>query len=159
MREMHMKNNKMIRAIIGVVALSFGFSVAQAQTDAAPQRSIGNGEKNWITTEGVQRQDGTLTFSEVQIDGNGWLVIHPFEDGAINGDKYVASTYVKDGTNSNVSIKVHKGLQAGEMFFVMLHRDVNENQVLDFVFVDELNVMDTAVTEGSRLIGHAIPAP
>ena len=156
-----MEHGKMSRSIIGVAALFFGFSIAQAQaqSDSATQRSIGNGEKNWITTEGVQRQDGTLTFSEVQIDGNGWLVIHPFEDGAINGDKYVASTYVKDGTNSNVSIKVHKGLQAGEMFFVMLHRDVNENQVLDFVFVDELNVMDTAVTEGSRLIGHAIPAP
>ena len=66
---------------------------------------------------------------------------------------------MKDGTNSNVSIKVHKGLQAGEMFFVMLYRDVNENQILDFVFVDELNVMDTAITEGSRLIGHAISAP
>lgn len=154
-----MKKVKIIRAIVGAVALIHGLSVAQAQSDAAPQRSIGNGSKNWITTEGVQRQDGTLTFSEVQIDGNGWLVIHPFEDGAPNGDKYVASTYVKDGTNSNVSIKVHKGLKTGEMFIVMLHRDVNENQVLDFVFVDELNVMDTAVFEGSRMIGHAIPAP
>ena len=101
----------MIRVIIGVAALIFGFSVAQAQSDSAAQRSIGNGEKNWITIEGVQRQDGTLTFSEVQIDGNGWLVIHPFEDGAPNGDKYVASAYVKNGTNSNVSIKVHKGLE------------------------------------------------
>ena len=156
---MQMRSKKMIRAIVGVAALSFGFSVAQAQSDGAPQRSIGNGSKNWITTEGVQRQNGTLTFSEVQIDGNGWLVIHPFEDGAPYGDKYVASTYVKDGTNSNVSIKVHKGLQTGEMFIVMLHRDVNENQVLDFVFVDELNVMDTAVFEGSRMLGHAIPAP
>lgn len=145
--------------IAGLAALGLSFTAAQAQSDAAPERSIGNGSKNWITTEGVQRQDGTLTFSEVQIDGNGWLVIHPFEDGAPNGDKYVASTYVKDGKNSNVSIKVHKGLQTGEMFIVMLHRDVNENQVLDFVFVDELNVMDTAVFEGSRMIGHAIPAP
>ena len=154
-----MKNSKTIQTIIGVAVLGFGFSVAQEQSDATPERSIGNGSKNWITTEGVQRQDGTLTFSEVQIDGNGWLVIHPFEDGAPNGDKYVASTYVKDGSNLNVSIKVHKGLQAGEMFIVMLHRDVNENQILDFVFVDELNVMDTAVFEGSRMIGHAIPAP
>ena len=106
----------MIRVIIGVAALIFGFSVAQDQSDSAAQGSIGNGEKNWITIEGVQRQDGTLTFSEVQIDGNGWLVIHPFEDGAPNGDKYVASAYVKNGTNSNVSIKVHKGLETGEMF-------------------------------------------
>ena len=123
------------------------------------QQSIGNGDSNWIQTEGVTRVDGTLTFKEVQIDGNGWLVIHPFEEGAPNGDKYVASTYVKDGKNSNVEIKVHKGLSSGKMFIVMLHRDVNENKVLDFVFVDEQNVMDTAVFEGSRMIGHAIPAP
>ncbi len=148
-----------VRATPLLVALCCGISVAQAQTDAPAERSIGNGSKNWITTEGVKRQDGTLTFSEVQIDGNGWLVIHPFEDGAPNGDKYVASTYLKDGKNSDVSIKVHKGLQTGEMFIVMLHLDVNENQILDFVFVDEINVMDTAVFEGSKMIGHAIPAP
>ena len=154
-----MKYVKTIKALFVIAALSLGFSVAQAQSEVATERSIGNGSKNWITTEGVKRQDGTLTFSEVQIDGNGWLVIHPFEDGAPNGDKYVASTYVKDGKNTDVSVEVHKGLQTGEMFIVMLHRDVNENQVLDFVFVDELNVMDTAVFEGSRMIGHAIPAP
>jgi hypothetical protein len=154
-----MKNKNTVRAILATVTLGFGFSTVQAQSDAEPQRSIGNGSKNWITTEGVKRVDGTLTFSEVQIDGNGWLVIHPFEEGAPNGDKYVASTYLSDGINSNVSIKVHKGLQTGEMFIVMLHRDVNENQILDFVFVDEQNVMDTAVFEGSRMIGHAIPAP
>ena len=150
---------KIFQSLLGIATLGFSFSTVQAQSDAAPQISIGNGAKNWITTEGVQREDGTLTFSEVQIDGNGWLVIHPFENGAPNGDKYVASTYLKDGRNSDVSIKVHKGLQTGEMFIVMLHRDVNENQVLDFVFVDEQNVMDTAVFEGSTMIGHAIPAP
>ena len=150
---------RLFQSLLGIAIFGFAFSVVQAQSDAAPQISIGNGAKNWITTEGVRRADGTLTFSEVQIDGNGWLVIHPFENGEPNGDKYVASTYLKDGTNSDVSIKVYKGLQTGEMSIGMLHRDVNENQVLDFVFVDEQNVMDTAVFEGSTMIGHAIPAP
>ena len=45
------------------------------------------------------------------------------------------------------------------MFIVMLHRDVNENQVFDFVFVDERNVLDKAVFEGNTMIGHAYPAP
>ena len=125
----------------------------------APQIVMGNGEKNWIVTEGATRDDNVMTFSEVHIDGNGWLVIHPFEDGKPNGDKYVGSTYVKDGTNKDVEIKVHKGLEQGEMFIVMLHRDVNENKVLDFVFVTDTAVMDTAVFEGNTLIGHAIPAP
>ncbi len=118
-----MEHGKMSRLIIGVAALFFGFSIAQPQSDSAAQRSIGNGEKNWITTEGVQRQDGTLTFSEVQIDGNGWLVIHPFEGGAPNGDKYVASAYVKDGTNSNVSIKVQRARDWGNV-----HRDVTSRR-------------------------------
>lgn len=137
----------------GMLVMSLLASAAIAQV------SMGNGASNWITTEGVLRSGGSLTFPEVQIDGNGWLVIHPFENGAPNGDKYVAATYLQDGKNSNVRIDVHKGLETGEMFIVMLHRDVNENQVLDFVFVDDRNVMDTAVFEGSTMIGHAIPAP
>jgi len=125
----------------------------------AQQISMGNGMKNWITVEGVTRTESTLTFPEVQIDGTGWLVIHPFEEGAPNGDKYVASTYLNDGKNTDVDIEVFKGLETGEMFIVMLHRDSNENSVLDFVFVDDRNVMDLAVFEGNKMIGHAIPAP
>lgn len=121
--------------------------------------SMGNGSQNWIIVDDVTREDFTLTFSEVQIDGNGWLVIHPFEDGAPNGDKYVAATFLEDGKNTNVEIEVIKGLAPGEMFIVMLHRDSNENGILDFVFVDDDNVMDLAVFEGSTMIGHAIPTP
>ena len=147
------------KSFVTVLLLTLYFTGVFAQTDQAPQISIGNGAKNWITVEGVSRIEGTLTFSEVQIDGNGWLVIHPFEGGAPNGDKYVASTFLEDGKNTNVDIKVHKGLTKGEMFIVMLHRDTNENEVLDFIFVDEQNVMDRAVFEGSTMIGHAIAAP
>jgi len=131
----------------------------QAETDPQPQITMGNGEKNWIDVAGVTRDQSVLTFPEVQIDGNGWLVIHPFENGAPNGDKYVALTYLNDGRNTDVDIDVLKGLTKGEMFIVMLHRDVNENKVLDFVFVDDRNVMDKAVFEGNKMIGHAIPAP
>lgn len=121
--------------------------------------SLGNGASNWIVVEGVQRNDSTLTFSEIKIDGNGWLVMHPFEDGAINGDKYVAATYLHDGVNNDVDLLVHKGIKTGERFLVMMHRDVNENKILDFVFVDDRNVMDTAVFEGSKMIAHILPSP
>ncbi len=147
------------RSIMAVLVFALGHAGVVAQSDQQPQITIGNGAQNWITVEGVTRDQGTLTFAEVQIDGNGWLVIHPFEDGAPNGDKYVAATYLQDGKNLNVDIEVYKGLASGEMFIVMLHRDTNENKVLDFVFVDEQNVMDRAVFEGSTMIGHAIAAP
>lgn len=150
---------KIAKSMMAVLALTLAHTGAFAQEDQQPQRSIGNGTDNWITVEDVTRDEGTLTFSEVQIDGNGWLVIHPFEGGAPNGDKYVAATFLEDGKNLNVDIEVHKGLTSGEMFIVMLHRDSNENKVFDFVFVDEQNVMDRAVFEGSTMIGHAIAAP
>lgn len=139
-------------------SLLIGFSV-QAEETYKEAFSMGNGEKNWIDVAGVSREGSVLNFPEVKIDGNGWLVVHPFEDGAANGDKYVGRTYVKDGKNADVSIDVLKGLVQGEMFIVMLHRDLNENKELDFIFIDEINVMDRAVFEGSRMIGHAIPAP
>ncbi len=121
--------------------------------------SMGNGSKNWINTEDASRDGKILTFSEVHIDGNGWLVMHPFEDGAPNGDKYVAATFLNSGTNRDVEIEVHKGAATGEMFIVMLHQDSNDNGIFDFVFVDDRNVMDRAVFEGPRMIGHAFPAP
>ena len=121
--------------------------------------TLGNGEKNWIIVEGVTRNNSTLTFPEVNIDGNGWLVIHPFEDGKPNGDKYVGATFLKDGNNKDVEIKVHKGLDSGEMIIVMLHSDSNANKVFDFVFIDEVNVMDRAVFEGTKMIADAIAVP
>ena len=150
---------QIIKSMMTVLLFSLFYTGAFAQDTPAPQITIGNGAKNWINVEGVSWDGGTLTFSEVQIDGDGWLVIHPFEEGAPNGDKYVASTFLEDGKNLNVNIEVYKGLTKGEMFIVMLHQDTNENEILDFVFVDEQNVMDLAVFEGSTMIGHAIPAP
>ena len=131
----------------------------KAEEPKKAEFSMGNGDRNWIDVAGVSRDQSVLSFPEVQIDGNGWLVVHPFEDGKPNGDKYVAKTYLKDGKNENVDIDVLKGLTEGEMFIVMLHRDLNENKELDFIFIDDTNVMDRAVFEGSRMIGHAIPAP
>jgi hypothetical protein len=149
-----------VRASLAMtLAVLLPMSFASAETQEPAPFSMGNGDNNWIKTEGASRQGKMLTFKEVHIEGNGWLVMHPFEDGAPNGDKYVAATYLDSGTNKDVDIEVHKGVSSGEMFVVMLHRDLNENGVFDFVFIDEQNVMDRAVFEGSRMIGHAVPAP
>lgn len=146
-----------MKLIFKVITLCLAILGSQAMVNA--QRSIGNGESNWINVEDVKRNGGTLTFSEIQIEGNGFLIIHPFENGAPNGDRVVASTFLQDGKNENVEIVVHRGLESGEMFIVMLHSDSNNNGALDFIFVDDQNVMDKAVFEDSTMIGHAIPAP
>lgn len=132
---------------------------AKADAETAPKVNLANGEKNWILIDGVTRDHKTLTFPEVHVEGNSWLVMHPFEGGKPNGDKYVAASYVESGTNKAVEIKVHKGVETGDMFIVMLHRDVNENKVLDFVFTSDTGVMDEAVFEGTTMVAHVISAP
>ena len=130
-----------------------------ALAEQRPQITMGNGEQNWIVTDNATRDDNTLVFSEVNIHASGWLVMHPFEDGKPNGDKYVAATYLSEGTNNDVAIEVYKGITSVEKFIVMLHNDSNHNEIFDFVFVDDVNVMDKAVFEGSKMIGHVFVAP
>jgi hypothetical protein len=132
---------------------------AAPTTPAAQKVTLGNGEANWIVVEGAKRDRSTFTFREVQIDGNGWLVLHPFKDGKPVGEIYVGATYVESGDNRDVEITIDTEPATGDMFIVMLHRDVNENQEFDFVFVDEVNVLDKAVFEGTKMIAHAIQAP
>ena len=151
-----MKKNHTIKIFIG---LSFLFLQTIVQGQEHSQMTMGNGENNSIVIGNVKRDGSILTFSNVSIEGDGWLVIHPFEDGKPNGDKYVGATYLKDGNNQNVEIKVHKGLETGEMVIVMLHSDSNSNKIFDFVFVDDINVMDKAVFEGHMMIAHAISVP
>jgi hypothetical protein len=130
-----------------------------SKASEAPKVTMGNGKANWILTDGAKRDGATFTFREVQIDGNGWLVMHPFKDGKPVGEVYVGATYVKDGKSSDVAIEVDPAPATGDMYIVMLHRDVNENQVFDFVFVDEHNVLDKAVFEGTTMVGHPFAAP
>ena len=148
-----------IRLFSAFILMNMCASAMLVQAEEKPQMSIGNGDNNWIVLDGVQRNESVLTFKEVQIDGNGWLVMHPFENGAPNGDKYVAYTYLESGKNMDVQIDVLKGVNSAEMFIVMLHRDGNENGVFDFIFVDDQNVMDRAVFENTTMIGHVIAAP
>ncbi len=136
--------------------------VSFAETAGAPPSvQMGNGEANRIITEGFTREGRTFTFSEVEIEGDGWLVLHPFRDGKPVGEIYVGATFVNGGTSQNVSVSVQTAPEpaAGTMFIVMLHKDVNSNGTFDFVFVDERNVLDIAVFEGGKMVGHVIAAP
>jgi hypothetical protein len=108
----------------------------------------------------VARQGAAFTFREASIDGNGWLVIHQIVDGKPVGETYLGATYVPSGASKNVTVDVAAyAPKTGEMFVVMLHRDVNENQVFDFVFVDPPHVLDKAVFEGTKMIAMTFRAP
>ena len=152
-----------MRKILGLMAgaiVAVSVSSVAAEEQAAEERSMGNGEANWIVTEGATRDGSTFTFPEVHIDGNGWLVMHPFEDGKPNGNIYVGNTYITDGDNKDVEITVDHEPKSGDMYIVMLHRDVDEDKEFDFVFIPGTpHVEDKAVFEGSKMIGHEYSAP
>ena len=84
-----MKLRRFLRKIPGVTLILLFSLNSYAEEPAESASSMGNGTKNWIDVAGVTRNGSVLNFPEVQIDGNGWLVVHPFENGAPNGDKYV----------------------------------------------------------------------
>ena len=144
------------------ILLLLGLSLA-AGPGAAEEKSqmaMGNGSANWIVTDGATRDDAVFTFPEVQIDGNGWLVMHPFRDGKPDGATVAGSTYVTDGQSTDVQISVDPAPSPSDRFVVMLHRDVNEDRHFDFVFVgDTGHVEDRAVFEGTKMIGHVYAAP
>ncbi len=124
-----------------------------------PSGGFGNGQKNWIIAAAATRNGSTFTFREVQIEGNGFVVIYQILNGKPVGEKYLGAGYVVSGNSKNVAVTVDYKPRKGEHFLVMLHRDVNEDKVFDFVFVDPPNVLDKAVFEGTRMVARIFSAP
>ena len=131
--------------------------IAAESAEAAPQITLGNGENNAITLEEATRSGATFTFPIVRIDHNGFLVMHPFRDGAPVRTEYVGAVPVPEGTSHNVRITVEGEPETGEMFIVMLHYDMNDDRIFDFN--DGITVPDAPVFEGSRLIALRYAAP
>ncbi len=124
-----------------------------------PRVAMGNGADNWIMTDGASREGERFTFSEVKIAGPGWLVMHPFRDGKPDGKVVAGYTAVPAGISTDVSLSVSPAPDSGDKYIVMLHSDANENGAFDFVFVNEREVVDAAVFEGSTMIGHVFVSP
>ncbi|MEL7296351.1 MAG: hypothetical protein AAGJ86_01750 [Pseudomonadota bacterium] len=133
--------------------------MAEEDKPAAPAISLGDGESNWIKIAGLRRDGAELIVPEVLIDADGWLVIHRFKDGKPYGKDYLAATFVNRGTNLDVPITLPEAPAPGTLMLIMLHSDVNANGQFDFVFVDEQNVLDKAVFEGSTMVAKIFQAP
>ncbi|MCR9193689.1 MAG: hypothetical protein NXH88_03100 [Hyphomonas sp.] len=174
--------SKTTLAALSVAFVSAGCATAQDAPAAPPQITMGNGEANMIEIEGMTRSEGVTQFSEVRVDGGdvsafrgdsvaltfpqvvienpGFIVLHPVMDGRPNGDVVSGFTYLNAGTNENVTIRLDTPADAGRKFLVMLHSDVDNDRVLDFVFVEDgINVEDTAVFEGTHMIAHIFEVP
>ena len=120
---------------------------------------LGDGERNWIKIARVTRSGAVLTVPEVLIEMNGWLVIHRFKDGKPYGKDYLAATYINQGVNLDVPITLPEPPAPDTPLLIMLHADVNQNEQFDFVFVDEVNVLDKAVFEGATMVAKTFVTP
>lgn len=173
---------KTVTALAMLASLTMGCATAQEADPAPPQITMGNGEANMIMVDGLSRAAGVTHFSEVRVDGAalstfradstaltfpkvviekpGFLVLHPVMDGRPNGDMVSGFAYLQAGENDDVTIRIDHPADIGSKFLVMLHSDVDQDRVLDFVFVEDgINVEDTAVFEGTRMIAHIIAVP
>ena len=134
---------------------------SSAKTDATKMDHskivTGNGTHNFITLEGASRDGNSLTFPEVVISKPGFLVLHPFKDGKPVPTEYVGAVPIKTGQNTNVAIEVDGGVSSGDMFVIMLHYDMNEDEIFDFN--DGITVPDAPVFEGHKLIALRYRAP
>lgn len=149
---------------------------------ATAQITLGNGANNAIELEGMTRSasestfatyrvDGadissfratttSITFPKVTIETSGWLVLHPVIDGRPDGDMVAGFAPLEPGENSDVTIRVDHPADPGDRFLVMLHSDLDDDDVFDFVFVEDgINVEDRAVLEGTTMIAHIFEVP
>ena len=102
----------------------------------------------------------SISFPKVTIENAGWIVLHPVIDGRPDGDIVSGFAYLNEGQSADVMVKIQHPASAGDKFLVMLHSDVDQDRVFDFVFVEDgINVEDTAVFEGTRMIAHVIALP
>ncbi len=123
--------------------------------------TMGNGDENSIVVDGMTRDGRSFMFQKVTLAEPGWLVLHPFEDAKPLGKIYVGAKYLPAGTHKSVTLEVQTAPEPkpGTRFIVMLHSDVDRDETFDFFFVDEVNVADKALFEGTTMIGHVIEAP
>ncbi|MEM9571651.1 MAG: hypothetical protein AAF996_09300 [Pseudomonadota bacterium] len=173
---------KSLMAVLAFTGLTMSCATAEQTETAPPQITMGNGEANMIMVDGLTRTEGVTHFSEVRVDGAavstfradstaitfpkvviekpGFLVLHPVMDGRPNGDMVSGFAYLDAGENADVTIRIDHPADIGSKFLVMLHSDVDQDRVLDFVFVEDgINVEDTAVFEGTHMIAHIIAVP
>ncbi|MEM6959932.1 MAG: hypothetical protein AAF645_29900, partial [Myxococcota bacterium] len=146
--------NGLLRSSFSVLA---GALLAAAASAAdAPQITLGNGADNQIEIGGLTRSGRDFTIPSVTVAQASWVVLHPFADGKPVGEIYAGATYVPAGTHEDVVVRAQTVPmpEDGTPFLVMLHSDVNEDETFDFVFVDERDVADRAVFEGTTMIAH-----
>lgn len=128
-----------------------------AAGEAPPAVQTGNGENNRIITQDIARAGARFAFAKVEIDRDGWLVFHPFRDGAPSPTDVAGYVFLERGIHEPAVVMLDAAPREGEMFVAMLHYDMNEDGVFDFQ--DGVSPPDAPVFENGVMIAHRIATP
>ncbi len=142
---------------VGLIGCTTSISSAANEKTAAAPTQTGNGTNNLIVVDGVSRSGATFTFRRVVIERDGWIVFHPFKNGAPSPTEVAGYAFVGAGAHEPAVITIDYAPEVGEKFVAMLHFDMNEDGVFDFN--DGVTVPDAPVFEDGVLVAHRIAAP
>lgn len=89
--------------------------------------------ENAMTVEDQAVVDNTLTVSNVQLAGAGWVVVHADNDGS-PGEVIGVSDVLAMGSSDDVAITLDESAEvaAGDTLWIMLHNDTGEDGVYEF---------------------------
>jgi len=94
-----------------------------------------------IMTE-MQPAGNTLTVASVNIQNDGWLVVHAMKDGAPVLPGIIGKVAVKAGTTKNVVVELTEATSAGDTVLTMLHVDAGAIGEYEFPGADVPVVAD-----------------
>jgi hypothetical protein len=106
----------------------------RTRTTIQPSRSNESVNATASLTVADQASTGrTVTVKNVTLPAGGFVVVHaPNASAAPIESVLGASSYLKNGTNKNVTITLTEPVNESTRLVVMAHRDTNDNRVYDF---------------------------
>ena len=85
-----------------------------------------------IAVEGVKVDGVNVTFPSVLIDKDGFLVLHPVENGEVVQPASVGHVAVPAGTTENVTVITDMPLQSDREYHAMIYYDTNNNGEFEY---------------------------
>jgi len=137
--------------IVGLVVLMAIFWLVPI-AGAAPRLQAADS----VTASDQPLVDGGITVQEVVASQDGWVTVHLDEGG--KPGKVLGHSAIKQGKNSNVTVKLEENVTAGTKVWPMLHIDAAAIGVYEFPGPDAPVVVNNNIVMQQITITAAQPA-
>ena len=107
-----------------------------------------------IDVSGAMAGGRTITVPSVMATADGYLVVHPMQDGKVGAP--IGHAMVKAGENKNVKVTLDSPMTAGQTYTLMLHQDTGAMGKYEFGMVEKT---DMPVMMGDKPVMATFKAP